>query len=780
MKGIKIVYMASITRIISFVFCIVISFCFLMGLSYRSYAQNPIIPLAPSTANLAQSVETPVGLYTGTPIINIPIYTIETGSYKLPISLSYTSGGVKVADVASWCGLGWNLNAGGFVGRGVVGLPDEDIYNGYNAIDMPRSIPNSADTMESSGNSNFPLISGIVNGNKEGKPDNFFFAILGAQGRLINTNGFHTRFHPLPMQKILFRPEVAGLGFSELTGVSNDESSCIEEWEATDGMGNKYKFSDYEKSATIVSTRTTDFLNPWGGSAVRNDTTYKSVGSWYLTYIATPDGDTIKFDYETVILIYDIPYQLSLTRKVSGSGNQYLATNSETINRQVISSKRLSAITFANGKVRFIPTTKGRADLIGDKALDRIVVENIKGDIVKQFALLYDYMISDYNTTLPQNTIKAYDSVTVGTLENNMYANFDLSSTPLPFYRRLFLRKVIEQDKNGNVLNNGTQFEYHRELGLKVRDNQAVDHWGYANGYTGTNPTTLSNGTFDYIPEAKAPNLTHTKQGSLYKIIYPTGGYVEYKYEENYGQLPKIFLDTTGYSVIVGGTRLEAVKTVDPVSENNITKRYLYFDGATSAVPYYKTNFEAHIYEPAVSGWHSQYYTTLSQNSVYPMTATQGSLVGYGRVEEYLVGNEYLGQVERGKTVYYFSNPLSHPDSIFTITHRLSKNPPIVPNPPVDNRDWQRGLLLKKEVYAFNPATYSQDILKQKIKISTQLLWTLQFHTVYNQTSILSIYLQVLLAELIVFFHAFNQLDVLNLIKLKSIIMMIRGILLCA
>jgi hypothetical protein len=85
---------------------------------------NPI-PLAPNAASFAKYGEIPVGLYTGIPSISVPIYTIQSGSLQLPISLSYHAAGVRVEEISSWVGLGWSLNAGGAIGRQVRGIADE-------------------------------------------------------------------------------------------------------------------------------------------------------------------------------------------------------------------------------------------------------------------------------------------------------------------------------------------------------------------------------------------------------------------------------------------------------------------------------------------------------------------------------------------------------------------------------------------------------------------------------------------------------------------------------
>lgn len=66
-----------------------------------------IIPPGPNAASLGSYGETPVSLFNGRPDISIPLWTVETNSISLPISLSYDAGGLKVAQVPSWVGAGW-------------------------------------------------------------------------------------------------------------------------------------------------------------------------------------------------------------------------------------------------------------------------------------------------------------------------------------------------------------------------------------------------------------------------------------------------------------------------------------------------------------------------------------------------------------------------------------------------------------------------------------------------------------------------------------------------
>ncbi|OJJ23399.1 hypothetical protein BKI52_03295 [marine bacterium AO1-C] len=101
---------------------------FMGALYYSAQAQEKQSPVnfpTPEVAGLGQYGETPVGHFTGTPNISIPIYTIQDGDIQVPISLSYHPGSVKVNSHPGWVGLGWNLIVGGNITRTQRGGVDE-------------------------------------------------------------------------------------------------------------------------------------------------------------------------------------------------------------------------------------------------------------------------------------------------------------------------------------------------------------------------------------------------------------------------------------------------------------------------------------------------------------------------------------------------------------------------------------------------------------------------------------------------------------------------------
>ncbi len=83
-------------------------------------------------------------LHTGTNSLTIPLFTYKDQDIELPISIQYSSSGYRPNNSTGILGLGWTLNAGGYVVREIRGGPDEvDQFhedgwpNGYEDSDHP-------------------------------------------------------------------------------------------------------------------------------------------------------------------------------------------------------------------------------------------------------------------------------------------------------------------------------------------------------------------------------------------------------------------------------------------------------------------------------------------------------------------------------------------------------------------------------------------------------------------------------------------------------------------
>ena len=116
---------------------IIITIFLMLALSVSSQMQiPPKNVLSPNASSLGEYGVIPVSPYTGQQIISIPIHEIEVGEHKIPITLNYHSGGVRIEQLPSWVGMSWSLNAGGCISRVVNDNTDEFYtknrgYQGY-------------------------------------------------------------------------------------------------------------------------------------------------------------------------------------------------------------------------------------------------------------------------------------------------------------------------------------------------------------------------------------------------------------------------------------------------------------------------------------------------------------------------------------------------------------------------------------------------------------------------------------------------------------------------
>ncbi len=99
------------------------------NISFSQYQQNlpQPKPIPPNAAAMFKVLERPLGAFTGTIPISFPLCSVSSGSLTADLSLNYTTtGGIKVEELASCVGLGFQLSdGGGRVTQQVRGLPDD-------------------------------------------------------------------------------------------------------------------------------------------------------------------------------------------------------------------------------------------------------------------------------------------------------------------------------------------------------------------------------------------------------------------------------------------------------------------------------------------------------------------------------------------------------------------------------------------------------------------------------------------------------------------------------
>lgn len=139
-----------------------------------------IVPVSPNAASLGTFGMIPTDNYVGQANLTIPIYEIDLDGKKFPIALSYHTDGTRVAQEATWIGLGWTLQAGGCVVRQVQGTDDFAARGCYNLTDAPWLTNPRFEVTDQ----NLEKYMGYFKGDYDAEPDMFYFNAGGHSGSM--------------------------------------------------------------------------------------------------------------------------------------------------------------------------------------------------------------------------------------------------------------------------------------------------------------------------------------------------------------------------------------------------------------------------------------------------------------------------------------------------------------------------------------------------------------------------------------------------------------------
>ncbi|MCK4662994.1 MAG: hypothetical protein KAT68_09030 [Bacteroidales bacterium] len=307
-------------------------FLIIFGLQYFGKAQGEpsltekisisnTIPASPSAATFERYGEFPISSAYGTTNIDIPLYTIVSGDVSLPVSISYHSGGNKVATPGDWLGLGWNINAGGIISRKLNGHADESgrgYLGAYKSWFLDGDITND----------DYYYLDGVAGGGSDTKPDIFSYSLPGYSGIfMFDENG---DIKLIPYQPIEVTKIISGYHIISFTIKLTD--------------GTTYIFHDTETTSVINSILYLSSIPEYNSA-------------WHLSRIIAPNGDFINFSYTDYIpepYPADVLYANTHTM-VSGNFNTSpsFIDEKKIYDNRDINGKRLQQITFANGIMVF-------------------------------------------------------------------------------------------------------------------------------------------------------------------------------------------------------------------------------------------------------------------------------------------------------------------------------------------------------------------------------------------------------------------------------------------
>lgn len=332
-------------------------FLFIAAISVGQTENDPskyvpnIIPPSPTAYALGTYGNTPIGLFTGAQNINIPLYTYKTANLEVPITMFYSSNGVKVDEISTNVGQTWNLSFGGVITRVVRDRPDEDRESYPIPISMSESIDRySPQALE--------FYQYIGENDVDSEADLFSFNFGKYSGKFVFDNNGGIVMMPAQEFQIKCTNSPDGFDFTITTA---------------DGV--KYYFSDKE----ITTQRIVG-----AGHSVPN----VAVSSWYLSKIVHPKGDEIQFTYENATSTY-IAAQSQTFRMLSPRIQYDAAGNLENYSQNLslicdhtinLSGKNIISIKSTNpgyGEVLFNYSSMESPDVTsGNKKIEQITIKD--------------------------------------------------------------------------------------------------------------------------------------------------------------------------------------------------------------------------------------------------------------------------------------------------------------------------------------------------------------------------------------------------------------------
>ncbi len=521
-----------------------------------------------------------VSLQTGGATFSLPIFNWQDDKSKLTgiIALNYGSGnGLRVSEVASNVGQGWNLLSGGMITRMQVGQPDDQVANPGIGDDDVRKYPPGIlyATVPVSQGCPIGLTKYPIYGDKnqvyaqhnavaeDKELDYFSFQFNGKSGMFVLDPTNVGTAHSLgdTRIKITFQQD----GDLQSQGIRTKITSFI----IQDEDGVKYKFAKHGLTKILQSNYCDEKLIQAHNQPKFKDahvyhqagfdnatfTNPYVIGSWYLSEIEDP------LTFRKVLFNYHM-------RNIDSRAGEDVMHNRDK-NYTIIYHKRsvtktpvISSIIYPDGHAANFNYGDDRIDLIGEKSVSSIDV-TYNGRYLSRHELKLSYVIlnryghpvSDYEKSCARLFLTSVKKIGPDLTEDsppyifdyNLGSNTQYDFVPPPF----FYAKDIWGYYNGN---NSKSWHGDNILLTKKTINQLTN--GELLGLC-----FLRNGSSEVQLNAKTG---YAKNGLLRQIIFPTGGTLSYEYEQNMASI-------NGTTTNVGGVHVSQTNSTDGGHSNGCT-----------------------------------------------------------------------------------------------------------------------------------------------------------------------------------------------------------------
>ncbi|MEQ5790808.1 RHS repeat protein [Muricauda sp. NFXS6] len=550
---------------------------------------NKVVPENPNVASLMKAALTPVTEYAGLPNVQIPIYNVDQKSIRVPVSISYHTGGIKVGEESGSVGLGWALNAGGVINRTINGYPDFDEYQDANPyFESTEPTPDPVITTNPiNGASYFDL------------SQNAFIRATDSCEFDVNGVPYDFGYNILPEGDIPDSlPDLYTFNFNGYSGsfvmekdgsiYMLDKNSNYIQWEQTGTY-------DYTFAIT-TEDGTKHYFEHFGKTQPDYPLTKYHISTWYLTKSVSTTHDVVLYEYEVntssglnetqsypiksfVQEMYYNQGQGGPTGLVNIAGPQvaiddiYLTKISygrgEVINGEVVLGNTVT------GQLKFNYSDTGgtpRQDIPTAFYLRNIQVLDFNSNLVEQHDFYYSYF-GDPAATPGMRETGDYISELNG---------YNASTNP-----HLNLRLRLD-----SIASNGKthEFDYHDANIIPNKTSMSQDYWGFYNGIQ-NNGSFIGFGTPNFSAlgnqwkAERYPVESKAKLFSLKRITYPTKGYTVFDFESNtYNTLytsiptqtdsPPATVPKSDILQTFGGAQVTS-KVIEPKGENTVIKMNL-------------------------------------------------------------------------------------------------------------------------------------------------------------------------------------------------------------
>lgn len=714
--------------------------CGSMGAGRVSAQLTPVINMpSPQIAGLGEFETIPVGCYTGMPHIAIPLHEMHLGQKTFPIQAAYHLASVKPGNQGSCIGLGWNLQAGGYITRTVNGCYDEKQYADGTAIGYYANAYRlkgmncgqfQAATEQIAPHVGKPGVDPTV---YELAADEFSFSFFGYSGTFYyNPDGGWTVISEQPI-RVEFNPSG---GFVSLDGLRPEINTARWNMRSTNNrFFNKFTLITpdgwrYEFGGIYA----TEYSVPY---YTRNSSDLVAT-SWHLSRITSPEGYEVKYTYQATELMCDLKYMPQL-KEFDG---MYCTAKSDCRGRNAMTGFLLMPVRLASIET---PEELVTFDYFFDYAYSGFFHKDFLGwrdsryynradiyssaDAANDFGVFFPKTMDMSSDAKLQESIQehlrrsilhriAVCNKLLADDSKSVYFEYTFNNRRKP--SKIVTRRGIPELEPDYVMGEGMlvlrgykipesttphrdivySFEYNTGIKLPLDFIKGqTDYWGY---YTGGEISFAAIPTF----MKPAPSLNYAKAEVLEGITYPTGGRQTFEYElHRYSQVvKKSNLGYEGRLGTAGGLRVKSISRTDGGGKLIDKKQYAYTFVASDVSSGFLNRDIVYgvVYDFAdKKGFIMQ--TTEGPIPTY-VTNHNSPTVSYPVVKEETFGadGQLLGGIEREYTNFEAD--------IYGIGH-LNESPVCStaggesPVKPFTSRSLERGKLLREDCYDGNRKT---------------------------------------------------------------------------